>query len=214
MIQLPARIDDTREDSWTWDFKGNSEYVVAQMRANIDKKILPSKREPSMEWIKLVPKKINVFVWRLMKDAIPTYMNMFTRGIDVPTFRCLQCDEGIETLRHTFKNCAMAVETRKLISNWVEMDIPSMEPKQIIDWVNKKKLTKSSNRILKAILYNWWWHLWKSRNIVTHDFRKEEAKDVFMSIVATSFTWASSREKKLQLAWLEWLCNPVRSIVN
>ena len=58
----------------------------------------------------MVPAKVNVFVWRLMLNRIPTKVNLDRRGIDCGSIRCAVCDDALETVNHLFFSYGMAVD--------------------------------------------------------------------------------------------------------
>ncbi|XP_071688886.1 uncharacterized protein [Rutidosis leptorrhynchoides] len=55
-------------DSWLWSLGLDGEYYVANTRNYIDDAILPTS-EPFTRWLKCIPRKINVFIWRVAIDS-------------------------------------------------------------------------------------------------------------------------------------------------
>ena len=58
--------------------------------------------------MKCVPIKVNVFMWRLRLDKLPTLVNMDRKGIEVASLLCPVCNEHVESVDHLFFLCEMA----------------------------------------------------------------------------------------------------------
>ena len=156
-----------------------------------------------------MPKKINLFIWRLVRDGIPTNINLFGRGVDVNFFSCKLCSSGIDVTSHLFTNCDITKATRSLINDWIHLSIPEMAPNNLITWVKALNINGVSRKILESIIYIWWWHLWKERNNVVHNGSHDDVSKIFNSIVATAFLWISNRDRKHDYGWIDWIANPL-----
>ncbi|GKC97240.1 RNA-directed DNA polymerase, eukaryota, reverse transcriptase zinc-binding domain protein [Tanacetum coccineum] len=64
-----------RSDSWSWSLDDDGIFSVHVTRAHLDSCMLPS-LTPCTRWWKILPRKINVFVWRLTLDRLPTLLNL------------------------------------------------------------------------------------------------------------------------------------------
>ncbi|GJY79149.1 RNA-directed DNA polymerase, eukaryota [Tanacetum coccineum] len=73
---------------------------VKTTREHIDQRYLPN---DGMEtrWNPFLPKKISIFIWRVLRDRLPTRWNLSRKGIDVDSLSCPVCDVGIETIQHS-----------------------------------------------------------------------------------------------------------------
>ncbi|XP_071740495.1 uncharacterized protein [Rutidosis leptorrhynchoides] len=67
-------------DHWTWDNPPDNTFTVAQARRLIENSNSVSTSTFSM-WCKTVPIKINIFIWRLNLDLLPTIPNLEHRDI-------------------------------------------------------------------------------------------------------------------------------------
>ena len=52
-------------------------------------------------WKVKIPPKIGIFVWKVMHDSIPTFLNLCNRGINVHS-RCPLCNSEDESTIHLF----------------------------------------------------------------------------------------------------------------
>ncbi|GJS15088.1 hypothetical protein Tco_0409560 [Tanacetum coccineum] len=73
------------EDSWSWVLDHDGLFSVKRLSKLIDSAFL-SDRFPGKthEWNPLIPKKINIFLWRLVLGRIPLLTKLDWRGVDVP----------------------------------------------------------------------------------------------------------------------------------
>jgi hypothetical protein len=59
-------------------------------------------------WYRQVPMKISIFVWRLLRDKLPTKINLVTRCIITSdTHFCVVGCGAIEYAQHLFLSCNM-----------------------------------------------------------------------------------------------------------
>ncbi|XP_024963001.1 uncharacterized protein LOC112503166, partial [Cynara cardunculus var. scolymus] len=70
------------EDVWSWNWDKNEIFSV-----NLMSKILQGAIDTNVNsndfsfWSPLIPKKVNIFTWRLLEEAIPVRFNLLKRGI-------------------------------------------------------------------------------------------------------------------------------------
>ncbi|GKB22800.1 hypothetical protein Tco_0862201, partial [Tanacetum coccineum] len=69
-------------DRWKWSLENSGDFSVASVRKMLDNKMLPDVTTKT-RWIKLVPIKVNVHVWKVKIDSLPTRFNISRRGMDI-----------------------------------------------------------------------------------------------------------------------------------
>ncbi|GJU52604.1 ribonuclease H-like domain-containing protein [Tanacetum coccineum] len=120
-----------QNDSWNWSLDISKGFTVASVRSLIDSCIL--KVSPiATRWKRSNPIKVNIFLWRLLLNKLPTRVNLDRKSIDVHSLLCPICQEDVETVNHIFFSCEMATDLWSLLAKWWDLDIPfcaSME-----DW--------------------------------------------------------------------------------
>lgn len=183
-------------------------FSVAGIRRFIDRKSLPNNVKDT-RWNKLVPKKVNLFVWRLLNNGIPTHVNLFGRGVDVNTVRCNLCDNGFDDISHIFHRCRFMCDTRRKVNDWLKLNIPNMDPLGTVAWYKDLQITNHQREVIEAILFIWWWQTWKERNKALHNGSHDNISDTFNTIVSFSFLWISNRDRKRKLCWNDWIANPL-----
>ncbi|GKA39100.1 RNA-directed DNA polymerase, eukaryota [Tanacetum coccineum] len=112
-------------DRWSYCLCGHGNYSVKSAREYIDQQVLISSSTPT-RWSKVIPIKLNIFMWRLALDKLPTRNNLAKRGIIAPCLLCPICHMDIESRDHLFFRCPMALDLIRLFSRWWSLQIPSL----------------------------------------------------------------------------------------
>nr|GFA45686.1 RNA-directed DNA polymerase, eukaryota [Tanacetum cinerariifolium] len=70
-------------------------------------------------WIKLVPKKVNIFVWKVWKRRLPVREELDKRGV-LDTVLCPCCNSVVESCEHSrvMVMCSMAMDVWEKIHCW------------------------------------------------------------------------------------------------
>nr|GEZ59676.1 RNA-directed DNA polymerase, eukaryota [Tanacetum cinerariifolium] len=195
------------EDRWKWNLESSGVFSVASMRKRIDDTMLPEVNS-KLRWIKFVPIKVNVHVWKVKNDALPTRFNISRRGIAINSLRCEVCSNGVETVNHLFFSCCLVREVTKLICHW--WDIPFkeiMSYKDWLEWIVSLRIPVNNKKMFEGVFYVLWWHIWTFRNKLLFD-AKDPVKAVFFDeVVSMSFYWCRFR-CKVVFSWIDWLKSP------
>ncbi|PWA99000.1 RNA-directed DNA polymerase, eukaryota, Reverse transcriptase zinc-binding domain protein [Artemisia annua] len=154
------------KDGWSWALSNDGLITVNRLSSIIDSAYLsdcsPGKTH---DWISLVPRKINIFIWRLVLDRLPLLSNLDSRGIDVPSVLCPLCGDHPETREH--------LSIMDLVSGSLGNNFP-----------------RYGKTIFNGVFYSVLWHIWAWRNKVIHskiEERQEELKvDIFPRVQSSS----------------------------
>ncbi|XP_071740650.1 uncharacterized protein [Rutidosis leptorrhynchoides] len=110
---------------WNWvrapsgRTESNNLFTVKDLSSLIDEKLLASiPFAPAVMQNRLVPKKVEIFVWRLVKKRLPVRVEFDKRGIDLHSVRCPLCDDDLKTIDHTFIFCSHAMEIWSRVYKW------------------------------------------------------------------------------------------------
>ncbi|XP_071738832.1 uncharacterized protein [Rutidosis leptorrhynchoides] len=106
-----AVLNAKKIDTWRWSSGSNGVFNTKALTDMINSKLLTSS-DTNCETLrnKLVPKKVEVFVWRARKLRLPVLMELDKRGIDLHSVRCPLCDDDVETFNHSLILCINAFE--------------------------------------------------------------------------------------------------------
>nr|GEX40458.1 hypothetical protein [Tanacetum cinerariifolium] len=110
----------SERDRWWWSLDPNGIFSVKQTRQWIYNVVLPS-AQLSTRWNKLVPRKVNILIWRVLLDRIPTRLNLHNRDIDTQDILCPICKLHTEHSTHLFIGCEVAKSTWAAIGVWIEL---------------------------------------------------------------------------------------------
>ncbi|GJU85982.1 putative ribonuclease H-like domain-containing protein [Tanacetum coccineum] len=97
-------------DRWRWTLGEDGDFKVKILKSLIEEKILQVENNGhDTRWNKLVPKKVNVFVWRAIKGRLPVRVELERRGIDLDSVLCAYCNDSVETCTHCLVTCDLAM---------------------------------------------------------------------------------------------------------
>ncbi|GJR81908.1 RNA-directed DNA polymerase, eukaryota, reverse transcriptase zinc-binding domain protein [Tanacetum coccineum] len=85
-----AEINEV-EDTCVWSLGTDGTFYVKDARCIIDSKILPS-LAPSTVWNKNIPRKVNIFIWRLILDRLPHKLKLSFHDIDIQAISYPSCN--------------------------------------------------------------------------------------------------------------------------
>ncbi|XP_071728309.1 uncharacterized protein [Rutidosis leptorrhynchoides] len=106
-------------DTWRWAFASNGLFTVKQLSNILDEQILGQFSSQQLTLRNsLVPKKIEIFVWRTLKGRFPVKLELDKRGIDLHSLRCPLCDCDLESDNHALISCKFAEDIWCRIYKW------------------------------------------------------------------------------------------------
>lgn len=206
---MNAYVFSEQCDRWIWSGDGTGIFSVSNARNIIDHRTLIVEDKPT-RWIKEVPGKVNIFVWKMLIDRLPTRWNLSVKGFEVQSMSCGICDNMIESIFHVIIDCDVAKEVWKLIERWWNVDIPDHNSIHIrFSWVDGLKMKRKTKKAFMAVIFTTTWVLWRFRNESIFGTYKPKKAHIFDNIVNQSFHWITCRNRKLKPFWLGFICNPI-----
>ncbi|GKE07879.1 hypothetical protein Tco_1411430 [Tanacetum coccineum] len=82
LAEIGSLIIEVDRDSVVSSFSKDGSYSVSIVRKHIDSCMLPSSL-PSTRWYKIIPRKVNIFMWCMFLDRLPHRLNLSSRGLDI-----------------------------------------------------------------------------------------------------------------------------------
>ncbi|GJU56189.1 RNA-directed DNA polymerase, eukaryota, reverse transcriptase zinc-binding domain protein [Tanacetum coccineum] len=154
-----SRVDiSTVRDTCIWSLAKDDIFSVKEARRVIDDKILPS-LATSTSWDKILPRKVNIFMWRLMLDQLPHRLNLSSRGINIQSISCPSCNGNVESSNHIFFECDIALEVWRLVRIWGDIISPTFT--SLEHWKNWTGLWQASkekkHRFFVIFVSSLWW---------------------------------------------------------
>ncbi|GJX87305.1 RNA-directed DNA polymerase, eukaryota, partial [Tanacetum coccineum] len=187
-----AEINEV-EDTCVWSLGTDGTFSVKDARCIIDSKILPS-LAPSTVWDKNIPRKVNIFIWRLILDRLPHKLNLSSRGIDIQAISCPSCNGNVESSNHIFFECNIAKDIWMLVRKWCDISFPPFTSyEHWKGWFTSWQVVKEKSRRLSVIFSSSLWWLWRYRNSVTFHSHPMRKSDIFDNIRLSSYSWLHHR---------------------
>ncbi|XP_071708323.1 uncharacterized protein [Rutidosis leptorrhynchoides] len=187
-----AIIDLHRSDGWKWSWGNNGVYSVNNLVELIDGTTLASHSD-SMETLRnrLVPKKIEVFIWRERRGRILVRLELDKRGIDLHSTRCPVCDDDLESVEHILFSCKFAKDIWDKVLNWWGYSLANFIYSDIFDGTFGALASDNKRLIWQALCWCVTYSLWKSRNSKVFKNKTDSAAVLFSEIQVISFEWIS-----------------------
>ncbi|GKD40196.1 RNA-directed DNA polymerase, eukaryota, partial [Tanacetum coccineum] len=192
-------------DRWYCSLSSDGVFSVKEARNVIDDLILPSHSEPT-RWVKYIPIKINIFMWRARRDCLPTRHNLAQRGVLLESTSCPVCSSGVEDVEHILFRCSFAQEILHRVCRWWEQEYQNWASfSEWEAWFSFTRLPAIVKSLMEGVFYVSWWFIWRFRNRSIFEDRPPFRSKMFDDIVSTSFLWCNNRCKKVfcRDAWIK-----------
>ncbi|XP_071709164.1 uncharacterized protein [Rutidosis leptorrhynchoides] len=191
-------------DAVTWSTSENGIFTVNYLSILIDEQVLgPFSLPQPMLRNGLVPKKIEIFIWRSLLRRLPVRVQLDKRGIDLHSIRCPFCDDELETVEHVFIFCKLDSEIWDRIFKW--WDIGRFNNYSLGELLGESSSTVASTRNGKSIWLAMRWvgayFIWKNRNNSVLHNKNWNTPVALNEIQTVSFAWIFNRLKGKSLDW-------------
>lgn len=197
------------QDAWNWALDSDGVFSVSSTRKWIDFKVLDSNNVVT-RWGNLIPMKVNIFVWRLLLNRLPTRMAIAGKGISISNTCCPICGLFEEDVEHLFFLCEVAIKMWELIFKWLDVQCGNFRNHiELFHKLDSMKMPAIKKQVLQVVGCTSLWFLWKYRNDVVHDSKKIQKSMIIDGIQEFSFRWFSTRQKKVKVNWGDWIHNPM-----
>nr|GEY51167.1 RNA-directed DNA polymerase, eukaryota [Tanacetum cinerariifolium] len=192
---------------WTWNLEKSGMFFVASVRKMIDDALIHS---PNLNyrWNKYVPIKVNILVWKILNNSLPTKFNISRRGILIDSIICPNCDVRVETVGHLFFSCSMSRDIFNLIARWWKVSIENFDCyDEWLEWIDSIRMSKKTKIMMEAVFYTSWWMIWWFRNSKIFKEKAPKKACFFDELQSKSFMWCRFRGNK-SFGWNDWLNHP------
>ncbi|XP_071729150.1 uncharacterized protein [Rutidosis leptorrhynchoides] len=184
-------------------------YTVKDCSVLVDKVILP-RAVNSIESLRngLVPKKVEVFIWRARLGRIPVRFELDKRGIDLNSVRCPICDGDIETVEHILFSCQVAKDIWAKVLKWWGYNSVIFGFEDIFNGTFGGVAQDHKKNQWQAVCWVVCYILWKNRNAKVFKNKLETGPSLFSEVQVLSYDWISRRCKGHIMDWLQWFSHP------
>ncbi|XP_071705024.1 uncharacterized protein [Rutidosis leptorrhynchoides] len=198
-------------DKWSWSLTNNGLFTVKKLSSLIDSQLIsPFCLTHGTAQNKLVPKKVEIFVWRAQKKRLPVKLELDKRGIDLNSVRCSLCDEDIESVEHSLFSCKQVMDVCSRVLKWWGLnDNYLSNMADIINDGGPSSSTCNGRGVWQAVKWITLYLIWKNRNKKVFQGNSWNPPMALNEIQSLSFKWISTRaKKKINIDWLTWLASP------
>nr|GEU85728.1 RNA-directed DNA polymerase, eukaryota [Tanacetum cinerariifolium] len=108
-------------DRWVFSLASAGSFRFKDVRNAIDDLTLPSSSDVT-RWVKVIPIKVNIFIWRARRDCLPTRSNLIRKGVAIESGLCPLCSSDEETTSHILFRCSLAKVILSRIYRWWNID--------------------------------------------------------------------------------------------
>ncbi|PWA87600.1 Endonuclease/exonuclease/phosphatase [Artemisia annua] len=180
-------------DGWSWALESSGNFSVKSLRVKLDEKILTLSHEKT-RWHPLVPKKVNILVWRADKDSLATRCNLDKRCIDLHLILCPMCEEDVESLDHLMGRCSWSRSIWNFIFKWWGFFLSGdLDYKCVSNFVNRLSIEKKRMfspfhlHCFEVVIFTSVWYIWRSRNDKVFRLKESNDCDIFKDVQSISF---------------------------
>ncbi|XP_071687314.1 uncharacterized protein [Rutidosis leptorrhynchoides] len=203
-------LSSETKDKWLWIMSGNERFTVKILSSIIDESLLAIGTN-NYETIRnnLVPKKLEIFTWRVIKKRILVKLELDKRGIDLHSVRCPLCDDDLETIDHALIFCKHSLDVWNRIFKWWGLgNFSNLSTNEILRGIAPSQMSNLGRLIWQAVEWVCVYFIWKNRNNRVFHGKMWNTPIALNEIQSKSFEWISHRSKGKKLDWFDWLNNP------
>ena len=158
-------------------------------------------------WKVKVPSKVTFFAWRLIKDRLPTKINLRRRNVDINEPTCPFC-KNKEDATHLFFSCSKIMPLWWESSSWTNISAPLPQNLRM-HFLQHVVGKENGNNFQKWKC--WWisltWSIWQHRNKIF--FEEENFSD--MKLLEDGkflcWTWLKNLDKGFDTPFHHWSNN-------
>ncbi|XP_071739060.1 uncharacterized protein [Rutidosis leptorrhynchoides] len=212
MIYIIKTVSISGSGANKWKFSGDKSgsFVTKSMAKTIDDKLISRETNPTAT-IKnnLVPLKVGIFVWRVLRKRIVVRVELDRRGIDLDTLLCPLCNDVVESVDHAIYSCKSAKDVWIDILKWWNLFLPSGATfEDLIKGSNSPTMNSNMWKVWQAVVWVTCYLIWKNRNLKVFKNDSWAAPKIICEIQVKSFEWIQNRSRKSFPSWQQWLTRP------
>ncbi|KAJ9559863.1 hypothetical protein OSB04_005023 [Centaurea solstitialis] len=185
-----------RVDKWEWSASSDGTFSTKKVRELLGEGERVVVEGGGTEWCSVIPRKVNVFMWRARLDRLPTRAFLDKLGVDLDSLLCPRCSEYVEDIDHALFKCAEIANLWSRVKNWWNI-ASTLEGSLAQFLLEDAALIKASKG------KHWWvglkWSLlylvWKQRNDIVFKGVNCRINDLFFEWQRVVFEWLSHRSK-------------------
>ena len=206
-------VDNECRDRWKWTIHEDGVFTVKDLTKMVEERTLRIEiGGQETLWSKLVPKKVNIFVWRALKGRIPVREELDKRGIDLDTTLCPCCDSVVESCVHSLVLCNFAMSVWEKIFNWWKVgNVNAFSIEEMFALNGNVVIPNLSSQLWQAVIWSSGYWIWKVRNERVFKGKVSSINKIVQDIKLKSFEWITRRSRKSSgIDWQQWIIDPLK----
>jgi hypothetical protein len=201
------------EDTWKWLLDTRHGYSVRGVYRFITTTTDVRDRSHVVDiWHQQIPSKISVFVWRLIRNRLPTKDNLVRRRVlSQEEAACVFGCGSPETANHLFLGCAAADSLWSQVWLWLGISFVSHADifHHYTQFVNLPGLHSSTLMFFRIIWFTSVWVIWKERNDRVFNNMASTPSTLIEKVKFTSFSWLKSKQATFLYCYHDWWKQPL-----
>ncbi|KAJ9564530.1 hypothetical protein OSB04_000496 [Centaurea solstitialis] len=212
-VDLPAAFhlesSPGQSFTWRWSLDPSDRYTVSSLRKKLDSSFLHNGLNFKTNWLKIVPSKVNIAVWKIQHKRLPTFGNLARRGIISEVKSCPLCSLEPETEDHLMMGCPFSQCLLREIGGWWSLNIPVGPIESLLNWGVNANFKGTKLEAFTSIIYTFCWLIWKARNQVVHGGERDSIQRSLSLLQGLPYFWFFHRGGcKFKFSWHSWCCFP------
>jgi len=198
VLLLNLVLQENVEDTWRWLLDPIHGYSVRRayhfLTTSTDSVNGPQVVDV---WHQYIPSKVSVFVWRLLRNKLPTKDNLVWRRIlsqedAICVFGC----GSQETVTHLFLGCDVFGSLWSLVWHWLWISSVSSGElfQHFTQFTNMSGLPRRTHMFFRIIWFTAVWVIWKERNDRVFKNLASTPSRLIKKVKLTSFSWLRSKQ--------------------
>ncbi|XP_058762491.1 uncharacterized protein LOC131635875 [Vicia villosa] len=211
--------NDSADDRFVWPFDPSNYYTVQSgyrfimQDLNVIEMNSYCPQAMDLIWSAKVPSKLSIFGWRLLRDRLPTKVQLATRGIiqNEEEMLCVFCELYEEDAAHVFIRCPQLRLLWQKIFTWLDLDGQNAQdcPNHLLCCVEAYEGNMTRNRVA-TIWLTTCWSIWNKRNSIIFSNDKLDVEELYFSIMKCSWWWLAIESKeRIKCSFYDWFKNPL-----
>ncbi|XP_071694535.1 uncharacterized protein [Rutidosis leptorrhynchoides] len=205
---------DRIHDRWAWKLSSNGVFTTRKLARLIDDHTIlgNTSRQETLQ-NNLVPGKVEIFIWKVLRKRIATRVDLDKKGIDLDSVRCPMCDDGLESIDHSLFLCKYSFDVWERVFKWWGLNaVSNLSVNEAFRGKCNRTMSPLGSKIWQATEWTCAYLLWRNRNLKVFSNKSCCASTTLMEIQLKSFDWISNRVKNVKIEWLDWLSNPQKYV--
>ena len=200
-------------DRWVWKLHTSQCYTVKSAYSFLTS-IDTNQNEgfDSFLCLKAVPLKVNLFVWRLFLNILPTKDNLYGREvIDVTQLHCAALCGELEDRDHLFFRCEVYSRIWLLVSKWLGIDsvFNGNIGTHSTQFRGLGGFSKNSRTAFTIIWISVLFVVWKDRNNRIFQNKSVQLETLAEKVKLQTFWWLKSHYVLFDFDYPYWRLNPL-----